>query len=78
MSWKWQDGVDKYEIQYALNKKFTKSKKSKKAAGYLDSFTIKKLKKGKTYYVRIRAYSNDNGKKLYSEWSKVKKVKIKK
>ena len=78
LSWKWQDGVDKYEIQYALNKKFTKSKKSKKAAGYLDSLTIKKLKKGKTYYVRIRAYSNDNGKKLYSEWSKVKKVKIKK
>ena len=78
LSWKWQDGVDKYEIQYALNKKFTKSKKSKKAAGYLDSLTIKKLKKGKTYYVRIRAFSNDNGKKLYSEWSKVKKVKIKK
>ncbi len=78
LSWKWQDGIDKYEIQYALNKKFTKSKKNKKAAGYLDSFTIKKLKKGKTYFVRIRAYKKESGLNLYSEWSKVKKVKIKK
>ena len=78
VTWKWQDEVDKYEIQYALNKKFTKSKKVKMVAGYNDSATISKLKKGKTYYVRIRAYRNSVGGKVYSGWSTVKKVKVKK
>ena len=40
------------------------------------SATMKKLKKGKKYNVRVRAYKvvNVNGKsqKLYGEWSKVK------
>ena len=29
-------------------------------------FDITGLKKGKTYYVRIKAYSNANGKKYYN------------
>lgn len=65
-----------YEIQCCTSKKFKKSvtkvtvKKSKKKA------TVKKLKAGRTYYVRIRAYSKVNGKKYYGAWSKVKKVKV--
>ena len=42
------------------------------------SYTIKKLKKKKTYYVRIRTYKKVSGKTYYSGWSSVKKVKIKK
>ena len=45
------------------------------------SATVKKLKKGKKYYVRIRTYKTVkiNGKsvKLYSSWSKVKSIKVK-
>jgi hypothetical protein len=46
--------------------------------------TIKNLKKGKTYYFRIRTYSlvtnKENGKEttVYGKWSGKKKVKIKK
>ncbi len=40
--------------------------------------TITGLKKGKTYYVRVRAYQKADGRKYYGNWSKVKKVKIKK
>ena len=50
--------------------------------------SIKKLKKNKTYYIRIRPYKNvklyskSEGKykyiKYYGSWSKVKNVKIKK
>lgn len=40
-------------------------------------FIIKKLKKKKTYYFRVRAYKL-NRKKVYGKWSKIKKVKIKK
>ena len=78
ISWKWQDGINKYQIQYALNKKFTKKRKTKTVAGYNDSTTISKLKKGKTYYVRVRAGKKSSGKMVYGKWSAVKKVKIKK
>jgi len=42
------------------------------------SATIKKLKKKKTYYVRIRCMKKSGKKTIYSKWSSVKKVKIKK
>ena len=42
------------------------------------SATIKKLKKKKTYYVRIRCMKKAGKKIIYSKWSSVKKVKIKK
>lgn len=63
-----------FELQYGTNKKF---KKAKKVILTKKSYT-KKLKKGKTYYVRVRGYNLKNGKKLYSAWSNVKKVRIKK
>lgn len=79
LTWKKLSGVSGYEITYATNKKFTKNKKTvkvKKAAA--TSTIIKKLKKKKTYYFKIRAYKTTNGQKKYGAWSKVKKVKIKK
>ena len=36
------------------------------------------LKGGKKYYVQIRTYTVVNGTKVYSDWSAVKSVKIKK
>lgn len=59
-----------YEIIYTTDSKFKKglktvkiknSNKTKKA--------IKKLKKGKKYYVKVRAYAVNNGKKLYGSKS---------
>lgn len=63
-----------YNIAYSTSKKFKTSRtvNSKKA-----KVTLKKLKK-KTYYVRVRAYKLESGKKYYSAWSNVKKVKIRK
>ncbi len=42
------------------------------------TFTNKKLKKGKTYYYKVRAYKKVNGKKAYGAFSAVKSIKIKK
>lgn len=42
------------------------------------SVTLRKLKKKKTYFIRIRAYKIADGKKVYGKWSSVKKVKVKK
>ena len=64
-----------YQYCYSTSKKFknSRSKTTKKL-----TVSIKKLKKKKTYYVRVRAYSMVNNKKKYGRWSKVKSVKIKK
>lgn len=76
LSWKKQSSVNGYQIQYATNKKF---KKSKTKNTKKNSISISKLKKKKTYYFRVRAYQTDEKKKrLYGAWSITKKIKIKK
>ena len=42
------------------------------------SYTFKKLKRGTTYYVRVRAYNMNTGTKVYGKYSAVKKIKVKK
>lgn len=74
VSWKWQDAQG-FQIEYALNKKFTKKKKSKWSSR-LTKKTITNLKKGKTYYIRVRAYRKSSGGKIYGTWSKIKKIKV--
>lgn len=70
-------GADGYEISYSTNKKFKKSVMKKTSSK--TSYTIKKLKKKKVYYVRVRAYKKDStGKLVYGKYSSVKKVMIKK
>ena len=76
VKWK-KNGSTGYRIQYSTSSKF-KSAKTAWANKSQSSKTIKKLKKSKTYYVRVRAYKTVAGKKIYSQWSSVKKVKISK
>ena len=79
VTWVKKSDVDGYEVQVATNKKFTKNRKSITLSGSsANNYTFKKLKKGKTYYARVRTYVIANGKKYYSDWSLAKKVKIKK
>ena len=79
VKWNKVKGASGYEVKLARNKKFTKGKKVKTVKnGKKLSLTIKKLKK-KTYFVKVRAYKLDpNGKKVYGDWSKVKKLKLRK
>ena len=75
VKWKKVTGAKGYQLQYAMNKKF---KKKKSVQTKKTKYTIKKLKKKKTYYIRVRAYKMNGKKKVYGRWSTVKKVKIKK
>lgn len=66
------------QIQYSLNKQFKNvntfaSKPSLKNGSYKG----KGLKKGKTYYLRIRATAKSGGKSYSGKWSKTIKVKVK-
>lgn len=67
-------GAKGYQIRYATNKKFKKAVIRNSRLSY----TIGKLKKGKTYYVEARAYVKSGKNRVYGKWSKAKKVKIKK
>lgn len=75
VTWKKLTNISGYQIQYATNKKF---KKAKSKTIKSTSVILKKLKKKKTYFVRVRAYKVVGGKKVYGKWSAGKKVKIKK
>ncbi len=82
MSAKWTKNVidaSGYQVQYSRNKKFKKGVKTVTVKGKKNaSKTIKKLKRKKVYYVRVRVYLDQgNGEKAYSAWSKTKKVKVK-
>ncbi len=79
ITWVKKSDVDGYQVQVALNKKFTKGKKAKTITNNsTNSHTFKNLKKGKTYYARVRTYKLVNGTKCYSDWSAPKIFKVKK
>lgn len=67
-------GVGGYQIVYDTNPKFT----TKQWVGRVGtSKTITGLKKGKTYYVKVRAFKTDStGRRIYGPYSSVKTVKI--
>ncbi len=69
-----------YVIQYSTSKSFTSSTtKTVKVKGNKNlTTTLKNLKKGKTYYIRMRPYKTSGSVTSYAGWSKVKKVKVKK
>lgn len=81
VSWKKVSGVAAYQIQYSTSKNFKKAK-TVKVSAKSTSKVLKKLKKNKKYYVRVRSYKvtkvNNKSKNVYSAWSAKKALKTKK
>ncbi len=78
LTWKKMKKVSGYQVFYTTNKKFTKGVKKVRVKANAKGITIRKLKKKKTYYIKMRAY-NKVGKRIrYGAWTKTKKVKLKK
>ena len=77
VQWKKSNGVSGYQIQFAKKKNFAGKKNIFIKKAGKTRYVLKKQKKGRTYYFRIRAYKIVNGKKVYSSWSAKKKIKIK-
>lgn len=77
-SWDKKSGANGYQIYYSRNKNFKKlSAKKIVKGGKKTSYVGKNFTKGKKYYVKVRAYKNVNGRKVYGKWSNVKTVKCK-
>jgi len=73
--WKKAAGASGYQIQYAASRSMRGSRTVSASAL---TRTLSGLKKGSTYYVRIRAYKKVSGKTYYGAWSSVKNVKVRK
>lgn len=74
ISWKKNTEANGYQVSYSASSKFSYAKtltvKGK------TSTTVKGLKKGTKYYVRVRSYKLVGGVKYYSAWSKVLNCKL--
>lgn len=75
--WKKVSGAEGYQIQYAVKSNFKGRKIITVKGNKTAAKTIKKLKSKKTYFVRIRAYKTIDGKKVYTNYSAKKQVKVK-
>ena len=75
--WAKVKNVDGYVVEYST-KANMKSAKKKNVKASTISLTVKNLKKGKKYYVRVRGYKVIDGQKVYTQYSAKKAVKIKK
>ena len=83
--WNYQDGATKYQIRYSRDKNFksgTYLTKTVKAHGKdytTQSTTIKSLKRGYTYYFKVRAIYTDpyTGDTYYGTWSNWRSAKTK-
>lgn len=74
LKWRKVNGATKYQVKWVLGRGKKAKTKTKSLKGKTTSYAFKRLKKGKTYKVYIRAY-NKSG---WGKWSVVKKIKIKK
>ena len=72
VSWKKVSGAQGYQICYSTSKKF---KNKKQLLTKNNKVTLKKMKSGKTYFVKVRVYTLDEKKKVYGKWSKVMKLR---
>ena len=75
LKWKKVKNVTGYYVELSTAKDFSKG--VKKVDTKKLTATFKKLKKGKTYYVRVSAYKKYGKIRIYSDYSKVKKVVVK-
>ena len=73
VTWKRQSVANKYEIQVATNKKFTKNLLVRNATKTKNSITIS-YKKAGTVYIRVRALDKYG---YVGKWSDIKTIKLK-
>ncbi len=74
IKWRKVSGASGYQVYM----KVSGGKYKRVYSGKKLYYTAKKLKKGKTYYFKVRTYKTSDKVKAYSSYSSTKKVKIKK
>lgn len=78
VAWSKVSGAQGYQVSWAKDSKGNKvAAKKNISGGTTTNCTGKNFTKGRTYYIRVRAYKTTNRKKTYGKWSSAKKVKAK-
>lgn len=78
VSWNKVSNASGYQVCWYKDKKCKKAVAKKNIANAnTTTYSAKGFEKGKKYYVRVRAYKNVNGSKVYGKKSTIKSVKAK-
>ncbi len=77
VTWTKVSGADGYEISYSKKESMKDSKRKYVTSGSKTKYTISSLTRKKVYYVRVRAYKEVDGKKVYGDYSAIHHKKVK-
>ena len=75
IDWAQKGSATGYDVEYSVNANMSGAVSKHLTANKPDTLTVSGLAGDKTYYVRVRSYTNVNGKVYYGAWSDVKSIK---
>ena len=75
IDWAQKGSATGYDIKYSVNSNMSGAVSKHLTANKPDTLTVSGLSGDKTYYVRVRSYTNVNGKVYYGAWSDIKSIK---
>ena len=75
IDWAQKGSATGYDVEYSVNANMSGAASKHLTANKPDTLTVSGLAGDKTYYVRVRSYTNVNGKVYYGAWSDVKSIK---
>ena len=75
IDWAQKGSATGYDVEYSVKANMSGAVSNHLTANKPDTLTVSGLAGDKTYYVRVRSYTNVNGKVYYGAWSDVKSIK---
>ena len=75
IDWAQKGSATGYDVEYSVNANMSGAVSKHLTANKPDTLTVSGLAGDKTYYVRVRSYTNVNGEVYYGAWSDVKSIK---
>ena len=75
VDWAQKGSATGYDVEYSVNANMSGAVSKHLTANKPDTLTVSGLAGDKTYYVRVRSYTNVNGKVYYGAWSDIKSIK---
>lgn len=75
IDWAQKGSATGYDVEYFVNSNMSGAVSKHLTANKPDTLTVSGLSGDKVYYVRVRSYTNVNGKVYYGAWSDVKSIK---
>lgn len=75
VDWAQKGSATGYDVEYSVKANMSGAVSKHLTANKPDTLTVSGLSGDKVYYVRVRSYTNVNGKVYYGAWSDVKSIK---